>query len=90
MMLSDQKLNILHVILPEPISEEFRQNLLEKFKSIFQNYERYIINNPNHLIVLLNETNPEVVEKIILEMENRAQIKNLKYPDLGKNLFAYL
>jgi hypothetical protein len=89
-VLSDKKIAIVHAVLSTGFNAGFREKLLEQCKSIFKNYERYIVNNPTHLIFLLNETSPELVEKIILELDSNAELKVLKYPELGKNLFAYL
>jgi len=88
--LSDRRVHIVHVQLSVNFEENFRILLREKCRDGFKNYERYIVNNPRHLIFLLNVTSPEFVEKIIGEVDPAAQVKVMQYPDLGKNLFAYL
>ncbi|MDH4262862.1 MAG: hypothetical protein OEV78_07460 [Spirochaetia bacterium] len=89
-VLSDKKIDIVHVILSTVFDADFREKLQKQCKENFKNYERYIVNNPNHLIFLLDETGVEFIEKIILELDDKAQFSVLKYPDFGKNLFAYL
>lgn len=89
-ILSDKKITILHAVLSLQFGAEFRAKLQEFCKQNFKGFERYIVNNPNHLIFLLNETSEEVLEEYVLTLDPEAQVRVLKYPELGKNLFAYL
>ncbi|MDH4199763.1 MAG: hypothetical protein OEV66_05205 [Spirochaetia bacterium] len=89
-VLSDESANIIHVVSDRFLDKEVSSIIREHCRNFLKSYERFIVSSPNHYIFLLSQTPPENVLQIIERLDDKAQIRTLKFPDLGKNLFAYI
>jgi hypothetical protein len=89
-MTSEREVLIVHAIFEKVLDIKFREDLKEKFRTSLYGNEKYIVNNPHHLIFLVNKTSPDDIEKILNDMGGKFEISTLRFPELGKNLFAYI
>jgi len=87
---SEGKVNIVHFSLNEPLREENREELKEQISWVLKRNERLILNSPVQLIVLLTGTEVEQVTEVLDRHQIKYEIKSFVYPEMGKNLFAYL
>lgn len=89
-IMSQEDIQVVHVVsdclLDGGVLGKLREACIKEFKK----NERYLQSSPNHYIFLLSQTPATFVEDFFAEIDPEASIHALKFPEMGKNLFAYL
>jgi len=81
---------ILKVELKDIPDAKQSQKLRNALMAILTEEERFIQCSPLQLLILLDKSDPKKIEETISSEVNIATIDQSKFPELGKNLLAYL